>query len=40
MTFFVKVVLITGDTPMGEVLGRLLSTAKGVHYWNSPLKVP
>jgi len=33
-----KVVLITGDTRMGEVLGRLLSTAKGVNYWDSPLK--
>ena len=37
---FWKVVLITGDTRMGEVLGRLLSTAKGVNYWDSPLKVP
>ena len=36
---FWKVVLITGDTRMGEVLGRLLSTAKGVNYWDSPLKV-
>ena len=25
---------------MGEVLGRLLSTAQGVNYWDSPLKVP
>jgi len=33
-----KVVLITGDTRMGEVLGRLVATAKGVHYWDSPLK--
>lgn len=33
-----KIVLITGDTRIGDVLGRLLATAKGVNYWDLPLK--
>ena len=34
-----QIVLITGDTRIGDVLGRLLATAKGVNYWDLPLKV-
>ena len=34
-----QIVLITGDTQIGDVLGRLLATAKGVNYWDLPLKV-